>query len=184
MSGFKSVPQFTLECINTRRSIITGNDSDPRWLRKRLRLTSVDLPSIRMFVKTMSSTWYCMSTFVSPAKTTMFASYRQRKTTERMSVPPPEITVGCGTSSKVCWARREAWITRTADGEGRSKCLTAAEASLLDASCLRQITDTHWQKISETGPIFSYVRLKHRRWDQGWRDSGGRLRPRTSFVVV
>ena len=72
MSESKSAPHITLE---------------GRWTWKKSakviyliwpQLTSVDLRRTGWPVECMSTTWYCMSTFISLAKTSMFASYVPR----------------------------------------------------------------------------------------------------------
>ena len=69
MSESKSAPQITLEGSRTRKK--SAKNIDLIWPQ----LTSVDLRRTGWPVECMSTTWYYMSTFISLAKTAMFASY-------------------------------------------------------------------------------------------------------------
>ena len=72
MSESRWAPQITLECSRTRKK--SAKVIDLIWPQ----LTSVDLHRIGWPVECMSTTWYYMSTFISLAKTAMFASYVPR----------------------------------------------------------------------------------------------------------
>ena len=73
MSESKSAPQITLEGSRTRKT--SAKVIDLIWPQ----LTSVDLRRTGWPVEEcMSTTWYYMSTFISLAKTAMFASYVPR----------------------------------------------------------------------------------------------------------
>ena len=72
MSESKSAPQITLEGSRTQKK--SAKVIDLIWPQ----LTSVDLRRTGWPVECMSTTWYCMSTFISLAKTAMFASYVPR----------------------------------------------------------------------------------------------------------
>ena len=72
MSESKSAPQITLEGSRTRKK--SAKVIDLVWPQ----LTSVDLRRTGWPVECMSTTWYYMSTFISLAKTAMFASYVPR----------------------------------------------------------------------------------------------------------
>ena len=72
MSESKSAPQITLEGSRTRKK--SAKVIDLIWPQ----LTSVDLRRTGWPVECMSTTWYYMSTFISLAKTAMFASYVPR----------------------------------------------------------------------------------------------------------
>ena len=69
MSESKSAPQITLEGSRTRKK--SAKVIDLIWPQ----LTSVDLRRTGWPVECMSTTWYYVSTFISLAKTAMFASY-------------------------------------------------------------------------------------------------------------
>ena len=68
----KSAPQITLEGSRTRKK--SAKVIDLIWPQ----LTSVDLRRTGWPVECMSTTWNYMSTFISLAKTAMFASYVPR----------------------------------------------------------------------------------------------------------
>ena len=72
MSESKSAPQITLEGRRTRKK--SAKVTDLIWPQ----LTSVDLRRTGWPVECMSTTRYYMSTFMSLAKTAMFASYVPR----------------------------------------------------------------------------------------------------------
>ena len=72
MSESKSAPQITLEGSRTRKK--SAKVIDLIWPQ----LTSVDLRRTGWPVECMNTTWYYMSTFISLAKTAMFASYVPR----------------------------------------------------------------------------------------------------------
>ena len=72
MSESKSAPQITLEGSITPKK--SAKFIDLIWPQ----LTSVDLRRTEWPVECMSTTWYYMSTFISLAKTAMFASYVPR----------------------------------------------------------------------------------------------------------
>ena len=72
MSESKAAPQITLEGSRTRKT--SAKVIDLIWPQ----LTSVDLRRTGWPVECMSTTWYYMSTFISLAKTAMFASYVPR----------------------------------------------------------------------------------------------------------
>ena len=74
MSESKSAPQITLEGSRTKKK--SAKVIDLIWPQ----LTSVDLRRTGWPVECMSTTWYYMSTFISLAKTAMFASYVPRNT--------------------------------------------------------------------------------------------------------
>ena len=72
MSESKSAPQITLEGSRTRKK--SAKVIDLIWPH----LTSIDLRRTGWPVECTSTTWYHMSTFISLAKTAMFASYVPR----------------------------------------------------------------------------------------------------------
>ena len=72
MSESKSAPQITLEGSRTRKK--SAKVIDLIWPQ----LTSVDLRRTGWPVECMSTTWYYMSTFISLAKTAIFAGYVPR----------------------------------------------------------------------------------------------------------
>ena len=72
MSESKSAPQITLEGSRTRK--MSAKVIDLIWPH----LTSVDLRRTGWPVERMITTWYYMFTFISLAKTAMFASYVPR----------------------------------------------------------------------------------------------------------
>ena len=78
MSDSKSATQIILESSRTRRK--SAMIIDLVWPQ----LTSVDLHMTGLPVGCVSTTWYYMSTFISLAKTAMFASYRLKCATEHI----------------------------------------------------------------------------------------------------